>query len=127
MRDNAFDLRVVRGGHDGGDGSLLDTAIRLREARKVRASLFGVVAFAEPSWDILLELYIAQQERRPILAADLCIEINSGWPSVMRWIRVLRHEGLAEGYAALEINEDTPVALSRQGDEKMVAYLTIAH
>ncbi|MBB5686481.1 hypothetical protein [Sphingobium boeckii] len=127
MRDNAFDLRVVRGGHDAGDGSLLSAAIRMKDARRIRASLFGAGLFAEPSWDILLEVYIAQEDRRSLLAADICVDINAGWSSVMRWIRVLRSEGLIEGYPALPISENTPITLSRKGDEKMVAYLSITH
>lgn len=127
MRANAFNLRVVRGGHDGGDGSSLDIAIRLRDARRVRVSLFGSALFAEPSWDILLELYIAQEECRTLLAADLCVDINMGWPSMMRWLRVLRSEGLLEGYPTQPLMENSPILISRMGDEKMVAYLTMAH
>ena len=57
-------------------GTLVEVARRLYRLRKRRDSELGALLFSEPAWDILLDLYVAQCEGRPIYLWSLCVAAN---------------------------------------------------
>jgi len=63
--------------------SMLRRIIRLRQKRK---NLFPGIEFADPAWDMLLDLAAAKTERRRVSVSSLCLA--SGVPSTtaLRWI-----------------------------------------
>jgi len=93
-------------------------AKRYLRARRERARLFPEELFADPAWDILLDLYVAQANKQRISISAACIA--SGVPSTtgLRWIGRLEELGLVRrnddpndrrrAYIAL-----TPTAVSR--------------
>lgn len=64
--------------------------IKLRESRR---KLFDESLFADPAWDMLLELYLARLEGRIEYVSSICIA--SGVPSTtaIRWIKTLEQQG----------------------------------
>lgn len=65
--------------------------------RRKRASIFGdPELFGEPGWDILLDLYIAQAEHKPVSVSSACIGSASPPTTGLRWLGVLADQGLVE-------------------------------
>ncbi|MDJ0977541.1 MAG: winged helix DNA-binding protein [Erythrobacter sp.] len=65
--------------------------------RRKRTSIFGdTELFGEPGWDILLDLYIAQAEDKPVSVSSACIGSASPPTTGLRWLGVLADQGLVE-------------------------------
>lgn len=63
--------------------------------RRKRAAIFGNTdLFGEPAWDILLDLYIAQGEGKPVSVSSACIGSAAPATTGLRWLGVLADEGL---------------------------------
>ncbi|MEO1731548.1 MAG: winged helix DNA-binding protein [Pseudomonadota bacterium] len=65
--------------------------------RRKRTSIFGdPELFGEPGWDILLDLYIAQVEEKPVSVSSACIGSAAPPTTGLRWLGVLAEQGLVE-------------------------------
>lgn len=63
--------------------------------RRKRAILFANPdLFGEPAWDILLDLYIAAGEGKPVSVSSACIGSAAPATTGLRWLGVLADEGL---------------------------------
>ena len=63
--------------------------------RRKRTAIFGdPELFGEPGWDILLDLYIAQAEDKPVSVSSACIGSASPPTTGLRWLGVLAEQGL---------------------------------
>ncbi|CAH0497089.1 winged helix DNA-binding protein [Novosphingobium sp. CECT 9465] len=91
---------------------------RKRDAASGRRGLFG-----EPGWDILLDLYIAQQRQTDLQVSSVCLD--SGVPSttILRWIARLEDEGLVYRTADTADARRRYVRLTEQGRIMMQAVL----
>jgi hypothetical protein len=70
--------------------------------RRKRAAIFGnPELFGEPAWDILLDLYIAHADGKPVSVSSACIGSAAPPTTGLRWLGVLAEEGLVvrENYA----------------------------
>ncbi|AYJ84707.1 MarR family transcriptional regulator (plasmid) [Sphingomonas paeninsulae] len=54
--------------------------------RRRRASRFPGVRFYDPSWDMLLELYVASRERRDLAVSQLCALSGGSTTTALRHI-----------------------------------------
>lgn len=66
-------------------------AMRRRRHKALPADLFG-----EPTWDILLDLYIAAREDRRVPTTSACIGAHVPPTTALRWLRILEARGLVE-------------------------------
>jgi len=66
-------------------------AERRRRHKYLPADLFG-----EPTWDILLDLYIAYREDRRVPTTSSCIGAHVPPTTALRWLRILETRGLVE-------------------------------
>ncbi|MEO0032803.1 MAG: hypothetical protein RIS94_2561 [Pseudomonadota bacterium] len=64
---------------------------RRRRGRFLSADLFG-----EPTWDILLDLYVASRENRRVPTTSACIGAHVPPTTALRWLRILESRGLVE-------------------------------
>lgn len=62
--------------------------------RRLREEIFGGKLFAEPAWNILLDLTLANAERKPISISSACIASGTPPTTGLRWIGVLEKENL---------------------------------
>lgn len=69
---------------------------QILRARQRRASFFRSSLFADPAWDMLLELYAAEREQRRISVSSLTIASGVPATTALRWIKILEDEGLIE-------------------------------
>ena len=59
---------------------------KLIKARQLRARYFDAELFADPAWDILLDLAAARTERRRVSVTSLCIAAGVPATTALRWI-----------------------------------------
>ena len=62
--------------------------------RRKRERYFDATLFAEPAWDILLELYAAELGQRRLSVSSLCIGAAVPATTALRWIGVLERKGM---------------------------------
>lgn len=85
-------LSAIRAKNEGDpDPRWLDQLLR---ARKGRNRFFNSRLFADPAWDILLELYAAEIGQRRISVTSLCIASGVPGTTAHRCIDMLTQEGL---------------------------------
>ena len=65
-------------------------------ARRRREKVFGGDLFGEPAWDILLELYAAQQAQQRLSVSSVCYVSAVPATTALRWIQRLEKDGWLE-------------------------------
>jgi DNA-binding MarR family transcriptional regulator len=63
-------------------------------ARRLRDQYFGSTLFADPAWDMLLDLAASQIEHRSVAVSSLCIASAVPATTALRWIKQLTDGGL---------------------------------
>ena len=71
----------------------------LIRARRMRAAFFPSELFADPAWDMLLDLFAAELESRRVSVSSLCIAAAVPGTTALRWIGSMVEAGLFERYA----------------------------
>jgi DNA-binding MarR family transcriptional regulator len=66
----------------------------LLKLRRQRDRFFGSDLFADPAWDILLELYASELGQFRVSISHLCIAAAVPTTTALRWIGLLENEGL---------------------------------
>ena len=64
------------------------------KARRAREKHFNGDLFADPAWDLLLELYAAELGQRRICVSTLCAAAAVPQTTALRWIKALEAKGL---------------------------------
>jgi DNA-binding MarR family transcriptional regulator len=64
------------------------------EDRKRRGTIFPAELFADPAWDILLELYRAELRQCRVPVSRLCTASQVPATTALRWLNTLEAEGL---------------------------------
>ncbi len=123
-------LREVDGG-DAGDRLVRDAAPSLPDAklvrriirqRQLRARFFDGDLFADPAWDMLLDLTAARAEQSRVSVTSLCIASGVPPTTALRWIGQMTDAGL------LQRNEDKTdrrrafITLSDKATEAMTRF-----
>lgn len=71
--------------------ALVDCLVR---ARRQREHFFDPVLFADPAWDLLLDLYAAHLEQRPTTVSGLCAAAGAPTTTGLRYVNLLVDRGL---------------------------------
>lgn len=106
----------------GEEGSELPTETQVRDilkARRARAKFFEETLFADPAWDILLELYAAELGQRPLSVGSVCIGAAVPASTALRWITALERKGLVARHHDRFDARRQLVSLTRAGVEAM--------
>lgn len=78
------------------DDAALVFAKEIYRFRRKRGEFFSDTLFADPSWDILLELYVLRREGRRTSVKSVCAASGVPPTTALRWINLLVKEGLVE-------------------------------
>lgn len=106
----------------GGAASLAEQFIRLRRRRD---RIFGTGIFAEPAWDMLLDLFLAREKGlRPVSITSLCIASAVPATTALRWIETLVQQGLLSKAADPTDGRRIFVHLTNEAWQKMRDLLT---
>lgn len=111
---------------DKGDrASAADIRAMIR-ARRLRDQYFGAELFADPAWDMLLDLMAARLERQRVAVSSLCIAAAVPPTTALRWIKALTDHGLFVRQADPEDGRRVYVELSDKAADALDAYLAAA-
>jgi len=91
--------------------------------RRRRARYLSIDLFGEPTWDILLDLYVSAREGRRVPTTSACIGAHVPPTTALRWLRILEMRGLVEREEDGRDGRRTFVRLTERGRAVMEAFL----
>ena len=121
-------------GEDGGDSSdrlaraarppLPDPRLvrRVIRQRQLRARFFDSELFADPAWDILLDLTAARAEHKRVSVTSVCIASGVPPTTALRWISQMSEAGLLERIEDETDRRRAFIALSDRAADAMARY-----
>lgn len=96
---------------------------RILRARRARRRFMNGDLFADPAWDILLELFALRLEQRRITVTRLCRIPGTPATTVLRWVAKLEAENLIVRTPDTHDRRRSFVELSRDGERAMRCYM----
>jgi hypothetical protein len=101
---------------------------RVIRQRQLRGRFFDSALFADPAWDMLLDLAAARAEHKQVSVTSLCIASGVPPTTALRWIGQLTAAGLLERIEDETDRRRAFLALSDQAAEAMARYFaTLGH
>lgn len=95
-------------------------------ARRLRDQYFPAQLFADPAWDMLLDLLAARLTDKRVAVSSLCIAAAVPPTTALRWIKTLCEHGLFVRSADPHDGRRVYIELSDAAAEALVAYLGAA-
>lgn len=95
-------------------------------ARRMRRDYLDSDLFADPAWDMLLDLTAARLEGRPVSVSSLCLASGVAPTTALRWIGMLEGRGLITREPAPDDRRKVFISLTDAATEAMERYLTAA-
>jgi hypothetical protein len=109
-------------------GGRLDRAFEraktIIDLRKRREASLGAELFAEPAWDILLDLFVQRVEGRRTSSTSASIASRAPTTTALRYISALQERGLVTRNVADHDHRVHYVRLSDDAFDKMIALLS---
>ncbi|HEX8256514.1 MAG TPA: hypothetical protein VF589_02675 [Allosphingosinicella sp.] len=93
-------------------GEIAAFARQLYEERRIRDRIFAGDLFGEPAWDIMLDLYAAEEEGRETSLAGACAAAAVPPSTGLRYLNAMLELGLIVSEGGSEAGEDGRVRLS---------------
>lgn len=98
------------------------TVRRMLRQRRMREQHFPADLFADPAWDMLLDLYAARLERQPVSVSSLCIAAAVPATTALRWIKTMTDAGIFLREADPQDGRRIFIALSDGACDAMARY-----
>lgn len=120
LSDGQTDYRA--GPADDGAGEITATEVRrIIRLRRMRERFFSPELFADPAWDMLLDLAAARIERSRVAVSSLCIAASVPPTTALRWIKAMTDRGLlrrtADAHDArrifIQLSDDAAAAMDK--------------
>ena len=103
----------------------LENAIKSYKKRRTRDKFFGTSnLFADPAWDILIDLFIAGEKGRAISVSSACIAAAVPSTTALRWVGILEQNGLISRRHDPNDKRRVFIALTPEVTEKVRGYFT---
>ena len=96
------------------------------KARRLRDSFFDAELFADPAWDILLDLMAARLEGRNVSVSSLCIAAAVPPTTALRWITAMTESGMLLRQQDPHDARRVFIVLSEEVTTKLNAYFAAA-
>ena len=106
-------------------GPLPVTAVQVRsiiKARRLRERLFPAALFADPVWDMLLDLTAARLEGKPVAVSSLCLAAAVPTTTALRQVKALCDAGMFIRRVDLRDARRTFIELSEDSAQSMLDY-----
>ena len=120
VEEDLFRLR----GSQGETVPVVAFAKAIYAARRLRHDFFPRAMFADPAWDLLLDLYVARAEGRSVSTSSACLGARVPQTTGLRWLDKLEQAGAIVRRAASDDLRMINVELSPQTYEVMTKLLT---
>lgn len=112
---------------DGADSNYLR---RLAEAllriRRLRNDHFDANLFADPAWDMLLDLFVQRSAKKRVAITSACIASHVPPTTALRWLALLEDRGLISREEDAKDRRRVYVSLTDQGQSAVERYLAAA-
>jgi hypothetical protein len=95
-------------------------------ARRLRDQFFGTDLFADPAWDMLLDLMAAKLEGQQVAVSSLCIAAAVPATTALRWIKALVDRGLFLRVGDPQDGRRIHIELADEAASALDAYLRTA-
>lgn len=116
-------LKAVRSSLCPGDPVICAAEVKaMIKDRRHRDEYFNDYLFADPAWDMLLELFQALLEQRRVATTNLCESAAVPHTTALRWITTLKQEGLIVCEGDRLDGRRKFVSLSAKGEKSMNDY-----
>ncbi len=96
------------------------------QLRRLRSRHFDAELFADPAWDMLLDLMAAHLEGDKVAVSSLCIAADVPATTALRWIKTMTDSGLFEREADPLDGRRIFIGLSESAVKAMTAYFSEA-
>jgi DNA-binding MarR family transcriptional regulator len=106
------------------EAELVRIARRISQWRRKRDAILAPIVFADPEWDILLDLYVEGGCGRAVSLSSLCIAAAVPSTTAARAVNALVAEGVLTKSRDPEDARRVIIALADSTREKMRAWLT---
>ncbi len=124
LEDKNGDLPVETVPVDGGMNATLRTIIA---ARGLRNRFFPGDLFADPAWDILLDLSRAALDKQQVSVSSVCIAASVPMSTALRWVRQMTEAGLLSRWTDPKDRRRDLIALTDKTADLMKEYLAAVH
>jgi hypothetical protein len=116
------------GGATGRDGPPIDAPLvrSIIRARRLRDRYFKGGLFADPAWDMLLDLMAARLEKHRVAVSSLCIAAAVPPTTALRWIKTLTDRGILVRCADPADGRRVYIELSDEAARALTAYIRAA-
>ncbi|HWK36460.1 response regulator transcription factor [Sphingomonas sp.] len=94
-------------------------------ARKLRARFFPADLFAEPAWDILLDLTRARLNGHEVSVSSVCIAAGVPMSTALRWVKLMTERGLLRRWTDAKDRRRDLIALTDKAMANMLQYLSV--
>jgi hypothetical protein len=101
----------------------LSTARRMVRERLRRIHHFDAGLFADPAWDMMLDLFIAEAEGRETPVMNLCLSSQVPETTTLRWVKTLEHAGIVIRQKDEHDQRRVLVRLSPSAAKSLATYL----
>jgi hypothetical protein len=128
LADRAISYRSAPSDETGLDAEAV-TAAEVRSVirlRRLRERYFPSELFADPAWDMLLDLTAARIERTRVAVSSLCIAAAVPPTTALRWIKAMTDKGLLRRIADPHDARRIFIQLSDDAAQAMDKYLRAA-
>lgn len=105
------------------EAHLVRRAREIYQRRRWRDTHFGHGLFAEPAWDMLLDLYIAEAEGRDICVSSACIGAAVPMTTALRQVERMQRCGLLQRVKNPRDRRSTLIQLTDLAIRDMTHYL----
>lgn len=95
---------------------------RVIDARRQRGSFFPASLFADPAWDILLVLTLAEARYHRMTVSNVCDSVDTPATTALRWINTLTRAGLLVRREDMTDKRRKYLELSASAYAQMVEY-----
>ncbi len=116
-----------REGEEEGEAPIDAAFVRaIIRARRMRDQYFQGELFADPAWDMLLDLMAARLEKNRVAVSSLCIAAAVPATTALRWIKTLTDRGLLVRAADPQDGRRVYIELSDGAARALASYLRAA-
>jgi DNA-binding MarR family transcriptional regulator len=95
---------------------------RLLRQRRMREQYFPADLFADPAWDMLLDLYAARLEHQPVSVSSLCIAAAVPATTALRWIKTMTDAGMFVRQSDPQDGRRIFIALADSASDALAGY-----
>ncbi|MBV1917769.1 MAG: response regulator [Sphingomonadaceae bacterium] len=109
------------------DKDISATLRTIISSRGLRSRYFPSQIFADPAWDILLDLTRAKLDGQQVSVSSVCIAASVPMSTALRWVKQMTEAGLLTRWTDPKDRRRDLIALTDPTADNMREYLIVAH